>query len=110
MLFRSGYRPAGGGFVPQARPGNMPASNAGSAPTPAGPRFIPQAPPIGAPNPVKKAGPRKLGPGSTVEHAKYGRGTLLRVEGTGDDAKLTVSFPGHGLKKLIAKYAGIKVE
>ncbi len=53
---------------------------------------------------------RKLGPGSIVEHPKYGRGTLLRLEGSGDDAKLTVNFPGHGLKKLIAKYAGIKVE
>jgi DNA helicase-2/ATP-dependent DNA helicase PcrA len=52
----------------------------------------------------------KFGPGSTVSHVKYGRGTVMRLEGTGDDAKVTVSFPGHGLKKLIAKYAGIKVE
>jgi DNA helicase-2/ATP-dependent DNA helicase PcrA len=59
--------------------------------------------------PVKKQA-RKLGPGSTVEHAKYGRGTVLRMEGSGEDTKLTVSFPGYGLKKLIAKYAGIKVE
>jgi DNA helicase-2/ATP-dependent DNA helicase PcrA len=57
-----------------------------------------------------KTGPRKVGPGSTIEHAKYGRGTVLRLEGSGEDAKLTVSFPGYGLKKLIAKYAGIKVE
>lgn len=48
--------------------------------------------------------------GSTVHHAKYGRGTVIRVEGEGDDAKLTVSFPGYGLKKLIAKFAGIKVD
>jgi DNA helicase-2/ATP-dependent DNA helicase PcrA len=57
---------------------------------------------------IKKA--RKFGPGSTVEHAKYGRGTVLRLEGTGEDTKITVSFPNFGLKKLIAKYAGIKVE
>ncbi len=57
----------------------------------------------------KKPG-RKLGPGSTIDHAKYGRGTVMRLEGSGEDAKLTVSFPGYGLKKLIAKYAGIKVE
>ena len=57
--------------------------------------------------PVKK---KKIGPGSVIEHAKYGRGTVLRLEGTGDDTKLTVSFPGYGLKKLIAKFAGIKVE
>jgi DNA helicase-2/ATP-dependent DNA helicase PcrA len=53
---------------------------------------------------------KKVGPGSTIEHAKYGRGTVLRLEGSGEDTKLTVSFPGYGLKKLIAKYAGIKVE
>src|SRR5579863_10452906 len=60
--------------------------------------------------PPKQAGSKKVGPGSTIEHAKYGRGTVLRLEGSGEDAKLTVSFPGYGLKKLIAKYAGIKVE
>src|ERR1039457_3056357 len=35
---------------------------------------------------------------------------LLRREGDGDDAKLTVSFPGYGLKKLVEEYAGIKEE
>ena len=53
---------------------------------------------------------KKVGPGSMIEHAKYGRGTVLRLEGSGEDTKVTVSFPGHGLKKLIAKYAGIQVE
>ena len=53
---------------------------------------------------------KKVGPGSTIEHAKYGRGTVLRLEGSGEDTKVTVSFPGYGLKKLIAKYAGIKIE
>ena len=53
---------------------------------------------------------KKSGLGSTVEHVKYGRGTIVKLEGSGDDAKVTVSFPGHGLKKLVAKYAGIKVE
>jgi DNA helicase-2/ATP-dependent DNA helicase PcrA len=48
--------------------------------------------------------------GSTVNHPKYGRGTVLRREGDGDDAKLTVSFPGYGLKKIVEKYAGIKIE
>jgi DNA helicase II / ATP-dependent DNA helicase PcrA len=58
------------------------------------------------------AAPKKkpFGSGSTVNHPKYGRGTVLRIEGQGDDAKLTVSFPGHGLKKIIAKFAGIKID
>jgi DNA helicase-2/ATP-dependent DNA helicase PcrA len=48
--------------------------------------------------------------GMTLNHSKYGRGTVLRQEGEGDDMKVTVSFPGYGLKKLIAKFAGLKVD
>ncbi len=47
-------------------------------------------------------------PGTHVRHPKYGRGLVLRREGTGDAAKLTVSFPGFGQKKLIEKYAGLE--
>ena len=47
-------------------------------------------------------------PGTYVRHPKYGRGLVLRREGTGDSAKLTVSFPGFGQKKLIEKYAGLE--
>ena len=57
-----------------------------------------------------KARKKPFGAGSTIQHAKYGRGTVLRREGEGDDAKLTVSFPGYGLKKIIEKFAGIKEE
>jgi DNA helicase-2/ATP-dependent DNA helicase PcrA len=48
--------------------------------------------------------------GMVVQHPKYGRGTVLKREGDGEDAKLTVSFPGYGLKLLVEKYAGIKVD
>ncbi len=47
-------------------------------------------------------------PGSYVRHAKYGRGLVLRREGSGDQIKLTVSFPGYGQKKLVEKYAGLQ--
>jgi DNA helicase II / ATP-dependent DNA helicase PcrA len=47
-------------------------------------------------------------PGSHVRHPKYGRGLVLRREGAGDSAKLLVSFPGFGQKKLIEKYAGLE--
>jgi DNA helicase-2/ATP-dependent DNA helicase PcrA len=43
-----------------------------------------------------------------VRHAKYGQGLIVRVEGEGEDAKLTVNFPGFGHKKLIAKFAGLE--
>jgi DNA helicase-2/ATP-dependent DNA helicase PcrA len=47
-------------------------------------------------------------PGTHVRHPKYGRGLVLRREGAGDSAKLLVSFPGFGQKKLVEKYAGLE--
>jgi len=47
-------------------------------------------------------------PGSYVRHSKYGRGLVLRREGSGEQTKVTVSFPGYGAKKLIEKYAGLE--
>jgi DNA helicase-2/ATP-dependent DNA helicase PcrA len=89
----------------------MPAPQGIAPPAAAAPAAASSAGQPAAPSPLfKKMGPKKLGPGSTVEHTKWGRGTVLRLEGSGDDTKVTVSFPGYGLKKLIAKYAGIKVE
>jgi DNA helicase-2/ATP-dependent DNA helicase PcrA len=43
-----------------------------------------------------------------VKHAKYGNGVVLRLEGAGEDSKLTVSFPGYGLKKFVAKFAALE--
>ncbi len=59
---------------------------------------------------VPAAKKKGLGAGAIIRHPRYGRGTILRREGEGDDAKLTVSFPGHGLKKLVAKFAQLQVE
>jgi DNA helicase II / ATP-dependent DNA helicase PcrA len=83
---------------------------AGGAPKPAALRPAVQPAQQTAHKTTAPAKSKKLGPGSTIEHAKYGQGTVLRLEGSGEDTKVTVSFPGYGLKKLIAKYAGIKVE
>jgi DNA helicase-2/ATP-dependent DNA helicase PcrA len=46
--------------------------------------------------------------GCRVRHSKYGYGTVLQREGQGDDTKLTVSFPGRGLVKLVEKFAGLE--
>ncbi len=77
-----------------------------SAPPPA------QAPAVRPPVAAAKPAPRKtsLSPGTTITHPNYGRGTIVRKEGEGPDAKVTVSFPKYGLKKLIAKYAGLTDE
>jgi len=78
-------------------------------------RTPPQFPrPLGSPPPPKTApisppAARKgARTGMVVEHPKYGTGTVVRREGDGDDAKITVNFPRYGLKKLIEKYAGLK--
>jgi DNA helicase-2/ATP-dependent DNA helicase PcrA len=87
---------------------------------PVQPSAVPSAPPP-APAPVTRPAPapaqmarsgagrsRGFRAGASIRHPKYGRGTVLRREGDGEDAKLTVSFPGYGLKKLVEKYAGIQ--
>jgi DNA helicase-2/ATP-dependent DNA helicase PcrA len=62
----------------------------------------------GSPSSSSAAAGGDFTPGSHVRHPKYGRGLVLRREGVGDSAKLTVSFPGFGQKKLIEKYAGLE--
>jgi len=46
--------------------------------------------------------------GQRVRHAKYGEGTVLMREGDGEDAKLTVMFARHGMKKLMEKFANLQ--
>ncbi len=58
------------------------------------------------PNPT--ASNKAFVPGAHVRHPKYGKGLVLRREGSGDNVKLTVSFPGFGQKKLIEKYANLE--
>jgi len=70
---------------------------------------LPNAPPARRSLPQPPPPPKRPArTGMTVEHPKYGTGTVVRREGEGDDAKITVSFPRYGLKKLVEKYAGLK--
>jgi DNA helicase-2/ATP-dependent DNA helicase PcrA len=46
--------------------------------------------------------------GAHVRHEKYGKGLVLRREGSGDNVKLTISFPGFGQKKMIEKFAKLE--
>jgi DNA helicase-2/ATP-dependent DNA helicase PcrA len=55
--------------------------------------------------PTKK---RRWKLGTHVRHAKYGLGTVIDCEGDGENTKLTVSFPGHGRKKMVEKYASLE--
>jgi DNA helicase-2/ATP-dependent DNA helicase PcrA len=44
-----------------------------------------------------------------VRHSKYGLGTIIEIEGEGEDRKLTVSFQDYGAKKLIERYANLQL-
>jgi DNA helicase-2/ATP-dependent DNA helicase PcrA len=46
--------------------------------------------------------------GQHVRHSKYGEGVILMREGDGEDAKLTVLFSRHGMKKLMEKFANLQ--
>jgi DNA helicase-2/ATP-dependent DNA helicase PcrA len=83
------------GLAPPGKSGAPAGASSPRNPTPMPPRV-----------PPKRGG--ALAAGKEIEHPRYGKGIIIRREGEGDDAKLTVSFPGYGLKKLVAKYAGLK--
>ncbi len=56
----------------------------------------------------KSHGASGLKKGQRVMHSKYGEGTVLMREGDGEDAKLTVLFARHGIKKLMEKFANLR--
>ncbi len=70
---------------------------------PAGNKF--SRPKLDIPAPTGKTG---LGKGSRVRHPKYGEGIVFQREGDGEDAKITVQFQQHGVKKLVEKFAQLE--
>jgi len=62
-------------------------------------------PSMDIPGPSGAAGLKK---GQRVRHSKYGEGTVLMREGEGEDAKLTVLFGQHGMKKLMERFANLQ--
>jgi DNA helicase-2/ATP-dependent DNA helicase PcrA len=66
---------------------------------------FPSRPKMDIPAPTGRTG---LGKGARVRHPKYGDGIIFAREGDGDDAKLTVQFSSHGMKKLVEKFAQLE--
>ncbi|MDP9049570.1 MAG: UvrD-helicase domain-containing protein [Acidobacteriota bacterium] len=107
-----GNRPAANKFsTSRVAPGSRPVSASGSMDNIAnffagrggGQKF--SRPKLDIPQPTGKTGLRQ---GSRVRHPKYGEGTVFRREGEGDDAKITVQFQQHGVKKLVEKFAQLE--
>jgi len=102
---QSAPRQASRGQAPQQTPGrsldNIAAffSARGGAPS----KYA--RPKLDIPAPTGKTG---LVKGVRVRHPKYGEGTVFHREGDGDDAKITVQFQQHGVKKLVEKFAQLE--
>ena len=47
--------------------------------------------------------------GQTIAHERFGVGTVLKVEGTGENAKATIRFENAGEKQLLLRFARFKV-
>ena len=47
--------------------------------------------------------------GAVIEHQRFGIGTVVRLEGTGDNEKATVEFRNAGTKQLLLKFARYKI-
>lgn len=51
----------------------------------------------------------KLESGDEVEHMRFGKGKVLSIEGIGQDKKAEINFENGGIKKLLLKFAKLKV-
>ena len=47
--------------------------------------------------------------GCVIEHQRFGRGMVVKVEGTGENTKATVAFENTGTKQLLVKFARFKI-
>jgi DNA helicase II / ATP-dependent DNA helicase PcrA len=47
--------------------------------------------------------------GAQVEHQFFGNGKVVQLSGRGEQQKAVVRFDDHGVKKLIVKFAGLKL-
>lgn len=69
------------------------------------PGYKPGRPKLDIPQATGRTG---LARGTRVRHPKYGEGSVVQREGDGEDAKITVQFQLHGVKKLVEKFAQLE--
>ena len=63
-----------------------------------------------APRPMASApSASDLHEGAKIEHQRFGVGTVVRIEGTGENTKATVEFRNAGTKQLLLKFAKFKI-
>jgi DNA helicase-2/ATP-dependent DNA helicase PcrA len=58
-----------------------------------------------SPRPQSAIGDIGLREGNVIEHQRFGIGTVMKVEGSGENTKATVNFKNAGIKQLLLKFA-----
>ncbi|HXF46446.1 MAG TPA: hypothetical protein VNK91_10050, partial [Burkholderiaceae bacterium] len=67
-----------------------------------------------APAPAANAQPRSAASshgfrvGQSVRHARFGDGVIIRLEGSGDDARAKINFGPAGVKELLLGVAKLQ--
>lgn len=106
-------------FQPSARPvgSSSAASFSGETPMASRKRLIGASMPrnLRRVDPAQPSSPSSGSPttllheGQFIEHERFGRGEVLKVEGVGDNAKATIRFQHAGDKQLLLRFARFKV-
>ena len=106
-------------FQPSARPvgSSSAASFSGGTPMASRKRLIGSSMPrnLRRVDPIQPSSPSSGSPtallheGQFIEHERFGRGEVLKVEGVGDNAKATIRFQHAGDKQLLLRFARFKV-
>lgn len=106
-------------FQPSARPvgSSSAASFSGETPMASRKRLIGSSMPrnLRRVDPAQPSSPSSGSPtallheGQFIEHERFGRGEVLKVEGVGDNAKATIRFQHAGDKQLLLRFARFKV-
>ena len=65
--------------------------------------------PLEATSTLGEAAAADIQEGVTVEHARFGKGKVVKVEGAPPDQKATIFFPSAGQKQLLLRFAKLKV-
>jgi len=62
-----------------------------------------------SPEPEKATNAIKLKAGNVVEHMRFGKGKVLAIDGVGQDKKAEIDFENGGIKKLLLRFAKLKL-
>ena len=102
-------RPVATQFRADPKPRQVPPRQPEKPVDPFGPNFkrVHQAV---APRPMATdANAGDLHEGIRIEHQRFGIGTVIKIEGTGENTKATVEFRNAGTKQLLLKFAKFKI-